>query len=209
MADIPGRLHGSGGVNAGAIVKITSDHFLPVDCQYGLARVDGFMIPVELVATEGVDRARARLEKGGRMDDVKDEDGLEDVRANWIDWDSRKKRYKDWRSVTQESHTERFGDWPLEGPPCAMDLAVIQERVGGNPQLWLDKWASKKGFNSGDMAIHDLKCLTDARYYFGSYDQPNLGTSVGIEIISRRVQSYVDAYAVNPQRPNWGLTKYY
>ena len=71
-------------------MKITSDHFLPVDCQYGLARVDGFMMPVELVATEGVDRARARLEKGGgRMDEVKDEDGPEDVRSNWIDWDSQ------------------------------------------------------------------------------------------------------------------------
>ena len=32
---------------------------------------------------------------------------------------------------------------------------------------------------------------------------------MGIEIISRRVQSYVDAYTVNPQKPNWGLAKYY
>jgi hypothetical protein len=30
-----------------------------------------------------------------------------------------------------------------------------------------------------------------------------------IEVISRRVQSYVDAYAVNSQKPNWGLGKYY
>ena len=86
-----------------------------------------------------------------------------------------KRRYKDWRAVAHESRTEHFEDWPLDGPARALELAVIHERVGGNPQLWLDKWVQKKGFTSNDKVVHDLKALTDALYYFGSYDQLNMG----------------------------------
>ena len=43
------------------------------------------------------------------------------------------------------------------------------------------------------MVYHELWTLVDAVYHGGSYNQYNLGCSICIEVICRRIQSIVDA----------------
>ena len=129
-------------------------------------------VAVERVSVERVDtNVKDRLgEATPREISPADKRGGDDARTLWINEDAQRRRYKCWRSVVAESRTERYDDSPLEGPSCALELAKVHERVGGNPQLWLEMWARKKGFQPGDKIIHDMTPLVDALYYFGTID---------------------------------------
>ena len=56
-----------------------------------------------------------------------------------------------------------------------------------------------KELESTDRVCHELTTLCDALFYFGTIDQLNLPALIGVEVLTRRIASLVEAYA-NPQK---------
>ena len=94
----------------------------------------------------------------------------EDVRTLWVDFDEHGERFKTWRKVVQESSFQQYGDCPLEGPATQLALAKHMERHGGDPRRWLQGWQHAKQLETSDRAMHELKVLVDALYFFGTSD---------------------------------------
>ena len=84
---------------------------------------------------------------------------------------------------------------PLDGPLSALNWCRHTHRFGGNPRLWFVEFARSKSIQSTDRVHHELSTLVDAVYHGGTYDQVNIGCSICIEVICRRIQSIVDAYS--------------
>jgi hypothetical protein len=84
-----------------------------------------------------------------------------------------------------------------------MHLIKRFDRAGGDPRQWFLLWCREKNIGSTDRTFFEVETLVDYFYYSGCVDQVNLGALVGAEVVSRRLQQYVDAYAAGGDRPNW------
>ena len=129
-----------------------------------------------------------------------------EVRTLWVDFDEHGDRYKRWRDVCKESYTPAFEAKPLEGPSTGLHLIKHAERHGGDPRLWLQMWMRTKHIESSDRTYHEMKVLTDALFYAGTFDQVNIPALMSMEVVCRRIQAIVDAYS-NPSRPSWENAK--
>ena len=56
---------------------------------------------------------------------------------------------------------------------------------------------------------HELSTLFEAIEYGGIYDQLNLPALFSFEVINRRIQSLLEAYRINPSRPNYEMAEHY
>ena len=140
----------------------------------------------------------------GYVEAVSNED---DCRVLFIDYDGQGNRFKDWRTVCYEITSASFDDFPIEGGLNSIHMCQVMQRRGGDPILWLEKWAHKKGIADNDRVYHELEVICSALYYMGTYDQLNLGMLASAETLIRRISSIVSAYA-NPSKPNWNLAKH-
>ena len=61
--------------------------------------------------------------------------------------------------------------------------------------MWFTEFARSKSIASTDRVYHELSTLVDAIYHAGTYDQYNVGCSIVLEVLARRIQSIVDAYS--------------
>lgn len=161
-------------------------------------------------AAEGTSDLRARLGQAGattpRGAGAEEDEHTADVRTLWVDYDDQGERYKEWRRVAQESHAQHFSDFQSDGPPKQVHLCKHMLRHGGDPRMWLQLWQREKKLEATDKVVHEMKVLTDSLFYARSYEQINVGARVAMEVICRRIQLLVDAYA-NPLRPNWDMAK--
>ncbi len=80
---------------------------------------------------------------------------------------------------------------------------------GGQPKLWFAEWAKETGISRRDRAWHEVNSLIEALYVAGTYDQLNVGASVALEVIARRLLQYVEAYAHGADNPNWSSAKHF
>lgn len=150
-----------------------------------------------------LDALRSGAESGEKKDAVEDEG---DVRTLWIDYDEHGERYKRWRDVCRESHSPTLGDKPLDGPVTALHAIKHMERHGGDPRMWLQMWMRTKHISTTDRVYHEMKVLCDALFYAGTFDQVNIPALMGFEVVCRRMQAIVDAYA-DPSKPSWENAK--
>ena len=126
----------------------------------------------------------------------------EDLRTCWIDVDDAGIRYKEWRRVVLESTQENFKDAPIRGPPTCLAICRKMQQHGGNPKLWFAEWTKETGISRRDRAWHEMNSLIEALYVAGTYDQVNVGALVCLEVVSRRLLQYVEAYAHGAENPN-------
>eukprot|EP00959_Pyramimonas_sp_CCMP1952_P243674 5093468-Pyramimonas_sp.AAC.1 len=56
-------------------------------------------------------------------------------------------------------------------PPSALTTCKSMLRVGGDPRLWLREYLREKGLASADRVAHELRCICEALYMAGCYDQ--------------------------------------
>lgn len=140
-----------------------------------------------------------------KPDDGQDE---QDVRVLDVEWDSHGERHRDWRAVVQDSTQEYFNDAPTPGPPTALHMAKSMYRTGGDPKLWLEKFLRDKHVDSHDRTAHELRCLCEALWAAGCYDQLNLGGVSVVEVVSRRIAVIVEAYS-DASKPNWAMAHLY
>ena len=126
----------------------------------------------------------------------------------YVDRDNTETRYKDWRKVVLESKTVTYADVPLQGPLSALNWCRHTHRFGGNPRLWFTEFARAKSIQSTDRVYHEVSTLVDAIYHAGTYDQYNLGCSICVEVLARRIQSIVDAYS-NPGRIDFTQARHF
>ena len=131
-----------------------------------------------------------------------------DLRVLYIDMDDTGMKYKELRKVILESKTLTYAGVPLEGPLSALNCCRHTHRFGGSPRLWFTEFAGSKGIHSTDRVYHELSTLVDAVYHGGTYDQYNLGCSICIEVICRRIQSIIDAYS-NPGRIDFTQARHF
>ena len=129
-----------------------------------------------------------------------------DVRTLYVDTDEHGERFKRWRNVCSESFTPVYDSKPLEGPCTALHLIKHTERQGGDPRLWLQLWMRTKHIETTDRTYHEMKVLVDVLYYAGTYDQVNIPGFMCLEVVCRRLQAIVDAYA-NAGKPSWENAK--
>ena len=132
-----------------------------------------------------------------------------DARTMWVDYDAQGERFKNWRSVVRESQSLQYSGYPLDGPASVMGFAKHTDRHGGDPRLWLAIWAREKNIDAHDRVFHEMTTLTEALYHAGTYDQLNIGGLVCLEVLARRAQSIIDAYSVNPTKPNWSGARFF
>lgn len=131
-----------------------------------------------------------------------EEDGPSDARTLCVDYDAQGVRYKEWRLVVQES-----ADWPHAGPATVMHLLKHMHRIGGDPKLWLELWCRQKGVAEQDRVKHELRCLMEAFFLGGTYDQLNMPVLAAFETIAKiakRIQCIVDASSQGSGAPDWG-----
>lgn len=120
------------------------------------------MGPVEGVADDWADLGK-RLGQTG-LETAKDaaagahEEVKADLRTLWVDYDDPSERCKEWRRVAQESHTEHFADFPLEGPPTQVHRCKRMLRHGGDPRMWLQLWQREKKLQATDKVGTRWKC---------------------------------------------------
>ncbi|CAK0893720.1 unnamed protein product, partial [Prorocentrum cordatum] len=132
----------------------------------------------------------------------------EDVRLLAVDFDGQGERFKPRREAVHESSQEEFSDQPMDAPPSALTTCKSMLRVGGDPRLWLREYLREKGLASADRVAHELRCICEALYMAGCYDQVNLGGLMALEVFCKRLEGIVAAHA-NPQRVQWEVAKYY
>ena len=131
-----------------------------------------------------------------------------DARTLYVDFDDQGIRYKEWRRAVQESRDYSYQDWPHEGPTTVLHLLKHMQKFGGDSRQWLQLWARQRGVYDSDRVMHELRCLTDVIYFGATYDQLNLPVLASMEVIARRVQSIVEAYASGPPgNPDWSNSK--
>ncbi len=134
---------------------------------------------------------------------------FEDLRTCWVDVDEAGVRYKEWRKVVLESTQESFRDGTLRGPPTCLSVCRKMQQHGGNPRLWFAEWTKETGVTRKDRAWHEVNVLIDALYLAGTYDQVNVGALASLEVITRRLLQYVEAYAHGAENPNWSSAKHF
>eukprot|EP00438_Fugacium_kawagutii_P024261 Skav223122 [mRNA] locus=scaffold419:830256:833692:- [translate_table: standard] len=135
------------------------------------------------------------------------DDSSLDARALAVDYDQHNLRHKAWREVVHESREFGYPDWPHEGPTTVLHMLKHMQRFGGDPKQWLELWCRQKSIADQDRVKHELRCLMDALYYGGVYDQLNLPVLASFESIARRVQCIVDAYSTSSSSPDWSNAK--
>jgi hypothetical protein len=127
-----------------------------------------------------------------------------------VETDEQGERFKDWRRVVGESYDcSGFGDWPLEADAVALDMCKHFSKHGGNPLAWLDRWLSSKGVEAHERTAHEMSTLLRAVWYFGVYDQYNVGASAGMETLLRRVAQITEAYRHDATRPSWTAVRHF
>lgn len=215
-----------GGLSLGQEVCLNTDTDVQCGSHHAMAMRRGDWVKVEMikvVEADGYADRRRRLFNAvaagsgecpqpakagaGAGDDVGatvDED--KEVRTLWVDFDEHGDRYKRWRDVCKESYTPNFEQKPLEGPLTGLHIMKHSERHGGDPRLWLQVWMRTKHIEVTDRSYHEMKVLTDALFYAGTFDQVNIPALMSLEVICRRIQAIVDAYG-NPSRPSWENAK--
>ena len=72
--------------------------------------------------------------------------------------------------------------------------------------MWLQMWMRTKHISTTDRVYHEMKVLCDALFYAGTFDQVNIPALMGFEVVCRRMQAIVDAYA-DPSKPSWENAK--
>lgn len=213
-----------GGMVLGQEVSLNSETDVQCGSHHAMALRRGEWVKVDLIKMTEVetyaDRRRAlfgaRAAGSGECpqplkagDEVAEDAAAtsdQEVRTLWVDFDEHGDRYKRWRDVCKESFTPNFEQKPLEGPSAGLHLIKHAERHGGDPRLWLQLWLRNKHVETADRTYHEMKVLTDALFYAGTFDQINIPALMSMEVICRRIQAVVDAYN-NPSRPSWENAK--
>eukprot|EP00929_Paragymnodinium_shiwhaense_P055544 TRINITY_DN27826_c0_g1_i1.p1 TRINITY_DN27826_c0_g1~~TRINITY_DN27826_c0_g1_i1.p1 ORF type:complete len:463 (+),score=96.94 TRINITY_DN27826_c0_g1_i1:88-1476(+) len=132
-----------------------------------------------------------------------------DVRTLEVSYDGQGARYKEWRAVCVETHEEPFIDWPVDGPRTVVDFAKHMEKHGRTPTGWLERWCADKGIQKSDRVYHEVRNLAEVFEFAGVYDCLNVGSMGCLELLVRRWQTILEAYEVNPTRPNWDNARYF
>jgi hypothetical protein len=133
----------------------------------------------------------------------------EDVRTLAVDYDAQSERHKAWRDVVRESWESNYKDWPVEGPHCVLHLLKHFSRHGGTPTQWLDLWCREKRVEATDRIYYELRTLAEAFETGGTYDQLNMPSLAAFEVLGRRWSTIIDAYGVNPSKPNFESAKFF
>ncbi len=93
------------------------------------------------------------------------------------------------------------------GYTCLSVCRKMQQH-GGTPRLWFAEWTKETGVTRRDRAWHEVNVLIDALYLAGTYDQVNVGALASLEVITRRLLQYVEAYVHGAENPNWSSAKH-
>ena len=139
------------------------------------------------------------LAEEGQNGEVKDDD-----RTLWVDVDAHRERNKSWRDVAMEGSERAWGkEWTFPGPLTVMHLIKRFDRAGGDdPRQCFLLWCRENNIGSTDRTFYEVKTLVDYFYYSGCVDQVDLCAFLGAEVVSWRLQQYVDAHATGGDRPN-------
>ena len=101
-----------------------------------------------------------------------------------------------------------YADFPHEGPATTMHMVKAMERQGGDPKGWLEIWCRSRGIADSDRVKHELRCLVEAFWLGGTFDQLNLPVLSSFETLSRRIAAIVEAYSQGPSSsPDWSSAR--
>ena len=93
----------------------------------------------------------------------------------------------------------------MPGAPSALHACKMMLHHGGTPTLWFKEWCRDKNIARQSRLWHEVKCLIDAIERAGTYDQLNLGASVAVETLIRRLLAIVEAMGKDAENPDWSL----
>ena len=79
---------------------------------------------------------------------------------------------------------------------------------GGEPKSWFQIWLRKHHLQETDRTAHEVRCLVEALWLGGTYDQVNMPALASFEILGRRLQTIVEAYSSSAGGvPDWQHAK--
>jgi len=176
--------------------------------------VDAFLSTLPL-ASDTVGRVRKDGGATAAPDSAAKPDGgvpgaepSDDLRTLWVDFDSHGKRFKEWKEAVAEMRAGAFEDFPLDGPVSVLDICGYMRRNGGDPQLWMDLWVRNQKIDVNDRILHEVRALVKCLMWGATYDQLNLPALASMEVVARRLQQIMDAYAKPGAPPNWEFARY-
>ena len=73
---------------------------------------------------------------------------------------------------------------------------------------WLSAFLKEMYISAKERTAIELRVLVHCVWIAGVYDQVNLGSLACMEEICRRISQLVEAYSVDPNRPNWTAVKH-
>ena len=97
--------------------------------------------------------------------------------------------------MIQEITQAQFADSSLLGPPTCLAVCRKMQRHGGDPKRWFQEWAKEIGLSRKDRAWHEVNSIIELLYVAGTFDQLNMGANACLEVATRRLLQYVEAYA--------------
>ena len=152
------------------------------------------------------------LDVGGDKKEESDDEKREkeeELRTLAVDFDDHGCRFKAWREVCAESFEEEFHDKPVEGPSCCLQVCKHMERHGGNPKAWFAEWCREIGVSKVDKVYHETSVIIETLWLAGTYDMYNVGCSMALEVLTRRLMQIVEAHARGIDQVNWDAGKHY
>ena len=169
--------------------------------------------PAELLgipaASAGIDVSKAAKEAAPEIGILADKDeGESDARTLWAEFDEQGERYREWRRVVADSTPHAWKDWPHQGPSSLMHMLKHFMKHGGEPKSWFQIWLRKHHLQETDRTAHEVRCLVEALWLGGTYDQVNMPALASFEILGRRLQTIVEAYSSSAGGvPDWQHAK--
>ena len=127
----------------------------------------------------GINTSELRQRLGGAAPSVKDgqfvtaatqTDSDDDPRTLWVDVDEHREQRKLWAQVVRESFHNGWNPGAAEvmkSIPTVLRLLKYFETNGGDPMLWLDKFAAAKGLSASDRVMYELSVLFKAFKHAG------------------------------------------
>ena len=122
----------------------------------------------------------------------------------WIDTNETGSRCKAWRNAVQESSTqETVSDGVVSGTATALTVCRKILQNGSDPERSFAEWGKELSVKREDRACNEMHTRINIFHQAACYDQLDLGALVCMELVSRRLQQFTEAFAHGADAPNW------
>lgn len=129
---------------------------------------------------------------------------FEDVKTMLVIYVGKDQRQRNFASAAELATSSEYHDCTLPGPRTAQWLVLAISRTGFSPSARHWWWRQIMQCSIVDEGVDEHHTLCEMLENFGCFDQLNIGESMGIELVCRRIQMWEYVYQDRLQRAQHG-----